>query len=1747
MSRLNRDCSYSLIPNVSNAGNSHERNVRDNHMGQKWDKFCLLLWKNWVLQYRKPLQTLIEIIAPVLFSILLVLIRRLVSPEPHDAIEYNPFCTIPFDIPGFCETPAGPNITYIRKVKKILGTSLMGGNDTDYSNIFNTYTLVYSPHNEAIDAIMSLFIPFFNQVESFNNSADMVDYYITSGRNNTFAAIQFQDSLINRTDLGPDENVDISIRFPAELRFSRSLLEQNNWHTNLIYPLFQTAGPRSPNSTSGATPNYFTEGFITLQHLLSTLVTLYKAGYNISGNLDISDLLQLRSLGYPFVNMRRFPYAAWKEDLLLTPLKSFVSIIIMLSFVYPCINTVKSITAEKEKQLKEAMKIMGLPSWLHWVAWFLKSFSYLLVSIILMIVLLKVRWYTNSEYTVFTYANPLVLFIFLLFYVCSTITFCFAISVFFSKANTAATIAGVMWFLSYAPFSFLQNNYDTLSLGTKLSSSIGANTAMAFGFQIVLMYEGTGEGVQFDNIWKPNTPDDDLSLGIVMTMLLLDSIIYLLIALYVETVFPGSYGVPKKWYFPFTSEFWCGQPRNSGIEDFDDTVTNNNEFFEVEPKNLQIGIRIKKLKRVFGKKLAVRNLSLNMYEDQITVLLGHNGAGKTTTMSMLTGMITPSSGTAVVNGYDIRSNMEGVRNSLGLCPQHNIIFDDLTVAEHIYFFSRLKGLKGQEIGAEITKYVNLLELQDKINSKSSTLSGGMKRRLCVGIALCGNSKVVMLDEPTAGMDPTARRALWDLLLKQKAGRTLLLTTHFMDEADLLGDRIAIMARGELQCCGSSFFLKKKYGAGYHLILDKSPQCDPEKVTMLFRKYIADIEVHSSVGSELTYLLAESQSYIFETMLRDLEQQCTYLGINSYGISLTTLEDVFMKVGADHVHEETYNATLNNEMNGNSTMVDNKVSDGSSPRITASTELLLNQISAMTLKKIFSIIRSWILLVIQVLIPVIFLIITMIVVRMQNRIGNLPAMPLELSRFKDPVALVDGMEHSGGFADFYKSVAGSAFNNVSSIKDTILTLTAKTPVTVRRRYIGGASFTPFSGPFFDVNYTVYFNNDPYHTPALALNLALNSIYRKIVGCNDCGIRITNYPLPYSADTQISLLATVGNNMGFQLAFNICFSMAFVSSFYILFVIRERVSQTKHLQFVSGVKVHAFWLTNLFWDYTTYLATIAALMITLICFQEDGFKTFSDIGRLFLIFLYFGWCMLPMIYLSGFLFDIPSTGFTRMTFFSIFTGCAAFLVVQLLGTPGFDLEHVGNTLHWIFLTVPHYSLASGIFDTYKLFSYNKLCNTYYETCKQQYPNFTKDQCWDLSAAVREVCKGLDDHYFKWQSPGIGRNLLFSFTVGFVLLLLLLAIDYKIFSQITYQIEQKYFPKYPSDIQNVDSDVLAEKHNIWNTPENELNRDYSMYTKDLTKYYKNFLAVNGISLGVRRYECFGLLGINGAGKTTTFKMLTGDIKISYGDAWVNGNSIKSSSKEVQRYIGYCPQFDALLDDLTARETLTMFCLLRGIPRSFCDMIALKLATDFDYRRHLDKKVRELSGGNKRKLSTSVALIGDPPVVYLDEPSTGMDPATKRFLWNVLCHVRDSGKTIILTTHSMEECEALCTRIAIMVNGNFKCLGSTQHLKSKFAEGYTLIVKVKKTTEIFSDASSASEQIEQFIRDKFPSAVLREKHEELLTYYITDKSVPWSKMFGILERAKKGELSIEDYSLGQSSLEQVFLTFTKHQHQSD
>jgi ATP-binding cassette subfamily A (ABC1) protein 3 len=167
---------------------------------------------------------------------------------------------------------------------------------------------------------------------------------------------------------------------------------------------------------------------------------------------------------------------------------------------------------------------------------------------------------------------------------------------------------------------------------------------------------------------------------------------------------------------------------------------------------------------------------------------------------------------------------------MGVCPQHDVLFELLTVYEHVSFFYDLKGANPNQKykKAQITKLLQDVGVWDKRNSLAYQLSGGNKRKLSVAIALCGDSKFVLLDEPTSGMDLSARRQMWDMLKEQKKDRIIVLTTHYMDEADILGDRIGIMSSGRVTALGSSIFLKTKFGVGYNLtVVKKNTNPNPE--------------------------------------------------------------------------------------------------------------------------------------------------------------------------------------------------------------------------------------------------------------------------------------------------------------------------------------------------------------------------------------------------------------------------------------------------------------------------------------------------------------------------------------------------------------------------------------------------------------------------------------------------------------------------------------------------------------------------------------------------------------------------------------------------------------------------------------------------------------------------------------------------------------------------------------------------------
>ena len=240
------------------------------------------------------------------------------------------------------------------------------------------------------------------------------------------------------------------------------------------------------------------------------------------------------------------------------------------------------------------------------------------------------------------------------------------------------------------------------------------------------------------------------------------------------------------------------------------------------------------------------------------------------------------------------------------------------------------------------------------------------------------------------------------------------------------------------------------------------------------------------------------------------------------------------------------------------------------------------------------------------------------------------------------------------------------------------------------------------------------------------------------------------------------------------------------------------------------------------------------------------------------------------------------------------------------------------------------------------------------------------------------------------------------------------------------------------------------------------YAIKTEGLTKIYKDLTAVDRLDLCISQGELFALLGVNGAGKTTTIKMLTCLIKPDSGDAFVNGNSIIADTAAVKSIIGVSPQETAVAPNLSVEENLELMCGVHGFSKEKRQSKIKELSKQFDLIAVLSKKAGKLSGGWQRRLSIAMALISEPQILFLDEPTLGLDVLARSALWDTIRALK--GKiTVILTTHYMEEAEALADRIGIMKDGKLLTVGTANEIKAKagkekFEDAFVAIVKGAK-----------------------------------------------------------------------------------------
>ncbi|KAL2321968.1 hypothetical protein Fmac_026347 [Flemingia macrophylla] len=303
-------------------------------------------------------------------------------------------------------------------------------------------------------------------------------------------------------------------------------------------------------------------------------------------------------------------------------------------------------------------------------------------------------------------------------------------------------------------------------------------------------------------------------------------------------------------------------------------------------------------------KFAVRGLYLSVPQGECFGMLGPNGAGKTSFINMMIGLEKPSSGAAFVQGLDIRTQMDGIYTTMGVCPQYDLLWESLTGREHLLFYGRLKNLKDSALTQAVEEYLKSLNLfhGGVADKQAGNYSGGMKRRLSVAISLIGDPRVIYMDEPSRGLDPASRKSLWNVVKHAKQNRAIILTTHSMEEAEALCDRLGIFVNGSLQCVGNPKELKARYGGTYVFTMTTSSDHEKDVENMVQRLTPNANKIYHLSGTQKFELPKEDVK--IGDVFQAVDAAKRNFTVSAWGLVDTTLEDVFIKVAREAQAFET---------------------------------------------------------------------------------------------------------------------------------------------------------------------------------------------------------------------------------------------------------------------------------------------------------------------------------------------------------------------------------------------------------------------------------------------------------------------------------------------------------------------------------------------------------------------------------------------------------------------------------------------------------------------------------------------------------------------------------------------------------------------------------------------------------------------------------------------------------------------------
>uniref|UniRef100_A0A452TI48 ATP binding cassette subfamily A member 9 n=1 Tax=Ursus maritimus TaxID=29073 RepID=A0A452TI48_URSMA len=1368
---------------------------------------------------------------------------------------------------------------------------------------------------------------------------------------------------------------------------------------------------------------FWEKGFVAFQAAINAAIIEITTNHSV-----MEELMSITG-----INMKILPFVA--QAGVATDFFIFFCIISFSAFIYYV-----SVNVTQERQyIKSLMMMMGLRESAFWLSWGLMYAGFIFIVATLMALIVK-----SAQVVVLT--GFVVVFTLFLLYGLSLITLAFLMSVLIKKPFLTGLVVFLLTvFWGSLGFTALYRHLPAFLEWTLCLLSPFAFTAgMA---QLIHLDFDVNSNIHLDS------SDNPYLIIATLFMLVFDALLYLALTLYFDNILPTEYGHRRSPWFFMKSSFWFQHQRADHVtlENETDSDSSPNDSFEpVSPEfHGKEAIRIRNLKKEYRKgnheKVeALKGLVFDIYEGQITALLGHSGAGKTTLLNILSGLSVPTSGSVTIYNHSLSemADFETISKLTGVCPQSNVQFGFLTVKENLRLFAKIKGIQPHEVEREVQQVLRDLEMENIQDILAQNLSGGQKRKLTFGIAILGDPQVLLLDEPTAGSDPLSRHRVWNLLKERKSDRVILFSTQFMDEADILADRKVFISNGRLKCAGSSLFLKKKWGIGYHLSLHLNEMCDPDSITSLVKQHIPDAKLTAQSEEKLVYILPLERTNKFPGICQDLDR-CSNQGIENYGVSMTTLNEVFLKLEGKSAIDES-DAGIWGELQSNRTKDTGSLVE--LEQVLSSFKETRKSISGMALW------RQQLCAIAKVR----FL-------KLKNEKKTLLTILLLFGISFCPQLL----EHL--FYELYqKSYSWGLTPNMYFLSPGQPPQAPLTHLLVINKT--GSSIDNFIHSLRQQNIALEVDafgtrsgpNEPSYNGAITVSGNDKVCWALIVAFHQrWGMAHVSYEHGYLS------------NAFFWIPVAACFA-PYIAMGSIGDYKRKAHSQLR----ISGLYPSAYWFGQALVDIPLYFLILLLMQIMDYVFSPDEI-IFIIQNLLILCSIGYISSLVFLTYVISFIFRNGRKNSGIWSFF--------FLIVRLFLCT---------------ILIPPFALIGSLFIFSEVSNFTP---PYLHFCIFVFAL----RCLEVNFRKKSMRK---DPVFRISPRSSG-----------------------------------IFPN-PEEPEGEDEDVQIERRRTTNAGTvadfdekpviiaSCLRKEYAGKKRKCFAKRKKKVAIRNVSFCVKKGEVIGLLGHNGAGKSTTIKMITGDTNPTAGQVILKGNSEGDSLG----FLGYCPQENVLWPNLSVREHLEVFAAIKGLKKGDATVTITQLAEALKLQDQLKLPVKVLSEGIKRKVRGGSVILGNPSVVLLDEPSTGMDPEGQQQMWQAIrATFKDTERGALLTTHYMAEAEAVCDRVAIMVSGRLRCIGSIQHLKSKFGKDYLLEMKVKTPTQV--------EPLHCEILSLFPQAARQERYSSLMVYKLPVEDVrPLSQAFFKLEIVKQS-FDLEEYSLSQSTLEQVFLELSEEQELDD